>query len=115
MTLWAARLSYCHDLAGSRINRLAACGGAEVGQAHGRGIALSPSQVRSFLWSAGWLSVRLTSQLLPHFGLVLEPAIAIPFAQHRFVSTTPTDGRSIVLHTPRPTSKRVTFGAAIFF
>ena len=115
VTLWAARASYCHDLAGRRINRLAACGGVEIGQAYGRGIALSPSQVRNFLWSAGWLSIRLTSQLLPHFGLVLEPALGIPFTQHRFVSTTPTDNRSIVLHTPRPTSKRVTFGAAIFF
>ena len=115
VTLWAGRASYCHDLAGSRINRLAACGGVEIGRAYGRGLALSPSEVRSFLWSAGWLSIRLTSQLLPHFGLVLEPALGVPFTQHRFISTTPSDDRAIVLHTPKPTSKRVTFGAAIFF
>ncbi|MET0341267.1 MAG: hypothetical protein ABW252_09700 [Polyangiales bacterium] len=115
VTLYTGRLSYCHDLVAVRRNQLGACGGVEVGQASGKGVALETTFVRNFLWSAGWLSLRLTSQLLPHFGLVLEPAVGIPFAQHRFVSTTPQQDRTAVLHTPRPTSKRITLGAAFFF
>lgn len=115
VTLYTGRLTYCHDLIAVRRNQLGMCGGVEIGQAYGEGRGLSQSMVRGFLWSAGWLSMRLTSQLLPHFGLVLEPAVGIPFSQHRFVATTPSEDRTAVLHTPRPTSKRITLGAAFFF
>ena len=112
--LWAARASYCHHFLGQR-NRLGGCLGLEAGQMTAQGHELVEVAQRRALWSAALVALRLSSQLHQRIGLVLEPGLAVLLTRRRFVSTGPQAEHIATLHTPKATSKRVTFGIELFF
>lgn len=114
VSLWTARVGYCHDLVGRR-TRLLGCAGVELGQAFGRGLSLADTFDRHFRWSAAQLALRLESQLAQRLGLYLEPSLALPFERRRFVSSDADLERSAVLHEPAPVSARLSIGVQAAF
>jgi hypothetical protein len=104
--LWAARLGYCHRLVGQRV-ALFGCLGMELGRASGQGSGLALQRERSYLWSAGHAALRGSVSLGRGVALLLEPALAVPFARRRFVSVDAQGAPDEVLHTPAPVSGRV--------
>ncbi|HEY6878772.1 MAG TPA: hypothetical protein VI299_12170, partial [Polyangiales bacterium] len=104
--LWAVRPGYCHRLFGRGVS-LFACAGLELGRATGRGSDLSLQRERAYLWSAGHASVRASVALGRRVSLLLEPALAVPFARRRFVSVDAEGVTRSGLHTPAPVSGRV--------
>jgi hypothetical protein len=106
IALWAARLGYCHRLVGRSL-ALFGCAGLELGRASGTGIDLSQQRDRSYLWSAGHAALRAALALGRGVSLSLEPALAVPLARRRFVSTDADGSFREALHTPAPVSGRV--------
>ncbi|HEX5661042.1 MAG TPA: hypothetical protein VFX59_27810 [Polyangiales bacterium] len=112
--LWAMRLGYCHRLVGSRL-ALFGCAGLELGRAHGEGLDLTDERDRAFLWSAGHAGLRAALALGGGLALLLEPAVAVPFARRRFVSIDASGSPSEGLHTPATVSGRVAIALEAVF
>jgi hypothetical protein len=115
VTLWTTRASYCHDLLGRRL-RLLGCAGAEFGRGTGRGSALRNATVRHYAWVAGFIGLRVVSELTQRLRLYLEPGLAVPLFRGRYVSLGADAERDDeVLHTPSVASARLAFGAQLAF
>jgi hypothetical protein len=112
--LWTARLGYCQRLLGRRV-ALFGCLGLELGQAHGQGLGLTQERERTYLWSAGHGGLRASFALGRSFALLLEPALAVPFARRRFVSVDASGAPSERLHTPAPVSGRLAIALEALF
>lgn len=114
VSLWAARASYCHRLLGDRIS-LWPCLGAELGSARGEGIDLRDARDTSFVWFAGWLSVRGVLALSRQVALSLAPALALPLSRRRFVSSDAQGAPAARLHTPALYDVRVALSVEVAF
>jgi hypothetical protein len=114
IALLAARVGYCHRLVGRSL-ALFGCAGLELGRASGTGIDLSQRRDRAYLWSAGHAALRAALALGRGVSLSLEPALAVPFARRRFVSTDADGTFGEVLHTPAPVSGRVAIALEAVF
>jgi hypothetical protein len=114
VALFTVRAGYCHDLLRSRVT-LSACGGVEVGGARGRGIGLASRRDSTLLWSAAFVSLRASLALTRHFGLYLEPTLAVPFDRPRFVVRDAASESATALHAPSPVSGRLALGARVPF
>ena len=123
--LWAARLGYCHTLlampgasAAARASTrasLGACLGFELGKAFGRGIDLRLPEPIRLLWAAGWLAARVSVALDAHWGLSLEPALAMPLQRGRFVSSDAQGAARVTLHTQALVAGRVSLALELSF
>jgi len=114
VSLWAARLGYCHTLLGTRVS-LGACLGVELGKASGLGVDLLSPQPTSLVWAAGWLAARVAAALHEHWALALEPALAIPVKRGEFVSSDADGAATAVLYTQAKVSGRVSLALELSF
>jgi hypothetical protein len=114
VSLWTTRLSYCQQLLG-RDASVSLCGGGELGRVSGRGVDLSAAKRPRSVWAAGWLALRLALRLTTQLDLTLEPALAVPLARRRFVSSDAQGRPREELHTPAAVSARIGLGVEARF
>jgi len=130
VSLWAARLGYCHTLlaalgspgsdarsapAPSTRLTLGACLGFEVGSVLGQGVDLRAAKHPRFVWAAGWCAVRVALALSARWALSVEPALAIAAKRARFVSSDAQGSVSDELFTPALLAKRLSLAVELSF
>ncbi|MFT3927347.1 MAG: hypothetical protein QM778_32735 [Myxococcales bacterium] len=112
VTLWALRPLGCVSAWRSArgVFSVDACLGLELGRARSRGSELSERKEPAWMYRAGWLSLRLHTRLTERWGILLEPAAAVPLGRPRYVSETTGNEPASELHTPSAVSARLTLG-----
>jgi hypothetical protein len=130
VSLWAARLGYCHTLlaalhslagdsrtapAPSARLTLGACLGLELGSVLGQGVDLRAAKHPRFVWAAGWFAVRVAFALRRHWALSVEPALALAAKRGQFVSSDAQGSVSDELFTPTLFAKRLSLAVELSF